>query len=91
MNILKRSLMSPRSAPAKVALALLGVVLAAPVAAHPGDTILACEEVGITGDRADLRGLAFTVRLDFASVGVRMNGAVAGSYEFTAELRRSSG
>lgn len=91
MNMLKRPLMSPRSAPAKVVSALFGMVLAAPVAAHPGDTILACEGVGITGDRADLRGLAFTVGLDFASVVVRMNGAAAGSYEFTAELRRSFG
>lgn len=53
--------------------------------------VLACEGVGTGGDRADLRGIRFTVDRDFSTVELRLGGSVAGSYQFDAELRRSNG
>lgn len=53
--------------------------------------ILKCMGTGITGDRADMRGIRFSVNQNFSSVEVRMVGSVSGSYSFTAELRRSTG
>jgi hypothetical protein len=53
--------------------------------------ILRCTATGITGDLADSRGIRFTVSQSFKSVEVRMAASVAGSYSFTAELRRSTG
>ena len=53
--------------------------------------VLACNGTGISGDQAALRGIVFTVSQGFSAVEVRMAGAVAGTYFFTAELRRSSG
>jgi hypothetical protein len=54
-------------------------------------SILSCADVGTGGDSADLRGIRFTVNHSFKYVEVRMAGADAGSYSFTAELRRSTG
>lgn len=53
--------------------------------------ILKCNGTGTGGDRADLRGIRFTVSQEFTSVEVRMSSSAAGSYSFTAELRRSTG
>ena len=58
---------------------------------HDGTVVAACDVVGISGDFANTRGLRFEVGSDFASVEVRMLSTVSGSYEFTAELRRSIG
>ncbi len=57
----------------------------------PPQTILTCSAIGSGGDRADLRGIRFTVSRDLFAVEVRMAGSVAGDYTFDAELRRSTG
>ena len=54
-------------------------------------TILQCAGIRITGDLADSRRIRFTVDQPFDAVEVRMDGRVAGSYTFDAELRRSTG
>jgi serine/threonine protein kinase len=54
-------------------------------------TILTCPGVGTGGDRADLRGIRFTVNQSFTQVKVRMAGGTAGAYNIDAELRRSNG
>ena len=43
------------------------------------------------GDLAEFRGIRFTVDESFVAVEVRMDGRAAGTYNFTAELRRSTG
>jgi hypothetical protein len=54
--------------------------------------ILVCAGTGLSGgDNAFLRGIRFTVSQSFNAVEVRMAGSSAGTYSFTAELRRSSG
>jgi hypothetical protein len=59
---------------------------------EPDDySILSCNGTGISGDLADLRGIVFTVSSAFRSIQVRMDGAEAGTYSFTAQLFRSSG
>lgn len=59
---------------------------------EPDDySILSCNGTGITGDLANLRGIVFTVSQSFRSIQVRMAGAEAGTYFFTAQLFRSSG
>lgn len=67
------------------ALCLVERVQADPVA------ILECLDVGAAGDRADLRGIRFTVDQEFSAVEVRMQGSSPGIYSFSAELRRSTG
>ena len=54
-------------------------------------TILTCPGVGSGGDRADIRGIRFTVSQDFTQVKVRLAGSTAGAYNINAELRRSIG
>jgi len=82
---------------ATVALATLALpaqpALHAPsVAAAGGEQeILECDIVGPGGDRADLRGIRFTVDRPFVAVELRMEGRSAGGYGFTALLRRSTG
>jgi hypothetical protein len=53
--------------------------------------ILRCYGIGITGDRADLRGIQFQASSAFQAVELRMAASVVGSYTITAELRRSAG
>ncbi len=53
--------------------------------------ILRCTATGITGDLANTRGIRFTVNQSFKSVEVRMAASVLGTYNFTGELRRSTG
>ncbi|GAB4274006.1 MAG: hypothetical protein Kow0092_29370 [Deferrisomatales bacterium] len=53
--------------------------------------VLACPGAGSGGDRADLRGIRFTVEEGFSAVEVRMDASAAGTYGFGAELRRSTG
>ena len=43
------------------------------------------------GDRADLRGIRFTLSQDFQALELTMSSDVSGIYIFTAEVRRSSG
>jgi hypothetical protein len=60
--------------------------------ASPDDVpILTCDGTGTGGDRADSRGIRFTVSESFSSVEVRMDAHIAGTYKFNAELRRSTG
>ena len=54
-----------------------------------GVAILECPAVGFGGDRADLRGIRFTVNESFDAVDVRMAGSDTGT--FSAELRRGTG
>lgn len=53
--------------------------------------ILQCTGTGTGGDRADLRGIRFTVNQSFTRLVVRMDASAAGSYIVKAELRRSTG
>ena len=53
--------------------------------------ILECPGTGTGGDRADLRGIRFTVSQSFSAVEVRMDANIAGTFTFDAELRRSTG
>jgi hypothetical protein len=61
------------------------------VFAHDGAVVGQCDVVGSGGDFANVRGLQFTASANFASIEVRMNPAISGIYDFTAELRRSAG
>jgi hypothetical protein len=54
-------------------------------------TLLTCPGVGSGGDRADLRGIRFTVNQTFNQVKLRMAGGTAGLYNIDVELRRSNG
>lgn len=77
----------------QVAPASMGGISAARAAPNaPEDfPILRCTALGTGGDLANTRGIRFTVSQSFKSVEVRMAANVAGSYSFTAELRRSTG
>ena len=52
---------------------------------------LECPGIGSGGDRADIRGIVFNTGRDFQRVELRMQGAAAGVYSFTAEIRQSAG
>ncbi len=71
--------------------AVAAIGMPVPASAHGDDVILECKVAGVGGDRADLRGIRFTVDREFVAVEVRMDGRVSGTYTFTAELRRSTG
>lgn len=62
-----------------------------PASSHGNVTALECNAAGGVGDLASLRGIQFSVNQSFVSVEVRLSGSVAGDYEMTAELRRSTG
>jgi len=53
--------------------------------------VLWCNSVGGGGFNAAFRGVRFTSPDAFTAIELRMEGAVAGDFNFTAELRRSSG
>jgi V8-like Glu-specific endopeptidase len=55
------------------------------------EVILECPGPGTGGDRADLRGIRFTVARDFSAIELGMDGREPGTYSFDAELRRSTG
>lgn len=70
-------------------LALLGLCL--PVFPHGDVIVLQCDEVGLGGDNAAVRGIRFEIDESFVSVEVRMDATISGLYTFDAELRRSPG
>ena len=47
--------------------------------------------VGLGGDNASLRGIRFTVEEAFVSIELGMDATSAGTFTFSAELRRSNG
>lgn len=71
------------------ALLALGLV-AGTASAHGTTPILECDGVGLGGDLAGLRGIRFSVAQSFVAIEVRMDGREPGTYNFTAELRRSA-
>ncbi|HEV8573252.1 MAG TPA: hypothetical protein VGR43_00950, partial [Dehalococcoidia bacterium] len=62
-----------------------------PAYSHGNGAILECAVTGTGGDRADLRGIRFSVSQRFVAVELRMDAFTAGTYTFDAELRRSTG
>ena len=55
------------------------------------EPILECTAPGTGGDRADLRGVRFTVDESFYAIEMNFAASSAGTFDFDAELRRSTG
>lgn len=77
-----------------LAAALIAVCIVLNPSQSSGDgdaTIALCEVSGPSVDDARINGIVFTVDKPFESVQVRLDLAQAGHYDFTAEIRRSTG
>jgi hypothetical protein len=74
------------------ALIAVGIVFKPSQSLGDGDvTVALCDAPGVGVDNARVRGLVFTVDRPFESVQVRLDLSQAGHYDFTAEIRRSTG
>lgn len=75
-----------------VALIAVCIVLSPSRTSGAGDvTIALCDVPGVGVDNARVRGIVFTVDKPFESVQVRLDLSQAGHFDFTAEVRRSTG
>ena len=76
-----------------IGLSLLGIALLplTATAANPPPPVPRCPGPGISGDRADLRGIRFYARRPVGVVAIGLAGDVAGTYLLDVALRQSEG